>query len=84
MEAQIPKPLPPESRAKVVAALMKIDTDQGTREKYKNDPEGTLRAERLTDQEIKLIVNGPLAAIQVALTPEVERRIVWHPPTVWS
>ncbi len=84
MEAQTPKPWPPQRRTKVVAALMKVDTDPATRENYKNDPEGTLRAQGLTEQEIKLIVNGPLAAIQVALTPEVERRIVWHPPTVWS
>jgi hypothetical protein len=84
MEAQTPQPLPPQRRTKVVAALKKIDTDPATREKYKNDPEGTLRAEGLTDQEITLIRNGPLAAIQRALTPEVERLIVWHPPTVWS
>ena len=83
MEAQNPKPLPPQKAKAVVDFLVKVDTDPATRAAYAANADGAMQAAGLAKAERDLILGGDLGAIRSALGGEF-RRIVWHPPTVWQ
>ncbi len=71
-------------RKKIIEFLIRVHKEPFLQSAYSDNPTTAMLGAGLKQDEIDLIRSGDLAAIQDALTPDQERRIVWHPPTVWQ